>query len=169
MLTLKSNHPDAQGLEGMAVKRRDDYVVVEAENGRLLAVKPDELTDGPEVRLIVQSSRPHIAMHNGSEVRIIRAIKPGDTGYSENAPQVVAQPKDGPQFTLETVELIEKPPETEAGPPPEVEHPDGGVGEPEPKSAVYADDDETDEEGEWVDDDDTPSAHGTPKKKKKKK
>jgi hypothetical protein len=106
MLTVRSNRPETKAYDGLFVMPRTDYCVVESEDGKLLIVTPGELYDGPIERLRVKSTRPHIKVHNGQEVRVVRAIKSGDSGYSEDVGQVVVQPKDGAQFTVQNDELV---------------------------------------------------------------
>lgn len=108
MLIVKSNRADTKAIDGVFVTRRTDYCVVETEDGKLAMVTPGELSEGKPEHLTILSNRPHIAVNNGKEVRIIRSIKPGDTGYSELVGQVVVALRDGSaQLTVQNVELVE--------------------------------------------------------------
>jgi hypothetical protein len=107
MFIVKSNRPDTKALDGTFVTKRPDYCVVESEDGKLQIVTPGELSEGPLERLTIESTRPHISVHNGKEVRVVRAIKPVDNGYSANVGQVVVAPRDGSaQLTVQIAELV---------------------------------------------------------------
>jgi hypothetical protein len=108
MLIVKSNRADTKAHDGVFVTRRNDLCVVESEDGKLLIVSPGELTEGIPERITIQSDRPHLEESNGKEVRVIRAIKKGDGGYSRTVPQVVVAPKDGSaELTVQTTELVD--------------------------------------------------------------
>lgn len=107
MPIVKSTRPESKSLDGHFVTACPDYSVVKDEDGKMIIVAASELHAGDADHPVVKSSRPHIAVHNGKKVRVIRQIKPEDgNSYSVDVPQVVVAPVDGSaQFTVQKAEL----------------------------------------------------------------